>query len=182
MQPLSEKTSKFWAKMAIVIIWILSMVLAIPNLYFFQLVHQQDKSGEGLMLYCTAENVDNIYIPIPVAENENHTNYTSQIDNSYTNTASISWFKIYNIVLMILQYAIPLMIISFAYTRMGIKLWLTHTPGNAHDQRDERILINKKKFIKMLSLVVALFCICWLPYHTFYMLPIIWPHLFQIDS
>ena len=137
MQPLSEKTSKFWAKMAIVIIWILSMVLAIPNLYFFQLVHQQDQSGEGLMLYCTAENVDNIYIPIPVSENENHTNYTSQIDNSYTNTASISWFKIYNIVLMILQYAIPLMIISFAYTRMGIKLWLTHTPGNAHDQRLE---------------------------------------------
>ena len=137
MQPLSEKTSKFWAKMAIVIIWILSMVLAIPNLYFFQLVHQQDQSGEGLMLYCTAENVDNIYIPIPVVENENHTNYTSQIDNSYTNTASISWFKIYNIVLMILQYAIPLMIISFAYTRMGIKLWLTHTPGNAHDQRLE---------------------------------------------
>ena len=138
MQPLSEKTSKFWAKMAIVIIWILSMVLAIPNLYFFQLVHQPDKSGEGLMLYCTAENVDNIYIPIPVAENENHTtssNYTS-IADSYTNTSpSISWFKIYNIVLMILQYAIPLMIISFAYTRMGIKLWLTHTPGNAHDQR-----------------------------------------------
>ena len=142
MQPLSEKTSKFWAKMAIVIIWILSMVLAIPNLYFFQLVHQQDQSGEGLMLYCTAENVDNIYIPIPVAENENHTNYTSQNDNSYTNTASISWFKIYNIVLMILQYVIPLMIISFAYTRMGIKLWLTHTPGNAHDQRLERLKLS----------------------------------------
>ena len=47
------------------------------------------------------------------------------------------WFKIYQIVLVILQYAIPLMIISFAYIRMGIKLWLTHTPGNAHDQRLE---------------------------------------------
>ena len=68
-------------------------------------------------------------------------------------------------VLMVIEYAIPLTIISFVYIRMGIKLWLTNTPGNAHDQRDERILINKKKFIKMLSLVVLLFGICWLPWH-----------------
>ena len=44
-----------------------------------------------------------------------------------------------------LQYLLPLLIISFAYVRMGIKLWLTKTPGAAQQKRDEMILVNKKK-------------------------------------
>ena len=81
------------------------------------------------------------------------------------------------LVLLVIQYAIPLTIISYAYTRMGIKLWLTSTPGNADNQRDERILINKKKFIKMLLLVVLLFGICWLPLHLYHSVAVIWPSI-----
>ncbi len=46
---------------------------------------------------------------------------------------------------MVIEYALPLMIISYAYAHMGIRLWLTKTPGAAHDKRDECILSNKKK-------------------------------------
>ena len=86
-------------------------------------------------------------------------------------------FQTYMLVLLVIQYAIPLTIISYAYTRMGIKLWLTSTPGNADNQRDERILINKKKFIKMLLLVLLLFGICWLPWHLYHSVAVIWPSI-----
>ena len=75
--------------MAIVIIWILSMVLAIPNLFFFHIELQVDKSGEGHMQYCTTQNVPNItttYIPILEPENENHTSTSNYIDSN-TNTS-----------------------------------------------------------------------------------------------
>ena len=43
------------------------------------------------------------------------------------------------------QYLIPLTAISFAYVRMGTKLWLNKTPGTAQLKRDQMILVNKKK-------------------------------------
>lgn len=46
---------------------------------------------------------------------------------------------------MVIEYALPLVIISIAYGRMGTRLWLTRTPGTAQDKRDECILSNKKK-------------------------------------
>lgn len=53
---------------------------------------------------------------------------------------------IFNIVIqMVIEYALPLVIISFAYAHMGTRLWLTRTPGTAQGKRDECILSNKKK-------------------------------------
>lgn len=54
-------------------------------------------------------------------------------------------FQSYQVVLSVIQYFIPLFIISFAYTRMGVKLWLSQTPGAAQEKRDQMILVNKKK-------------------------------------
>ena len=57
-------------------------------------------------------------------------------------------FQSYQVVLSVIQYFIPLFIISFAYTRMGVKLWLSQTPGAAQEKRDQMILVNKKKVRK----------------------------------
>ncbi|XP_071545319.1 substance-K receptor-like isoform X2 [Panulirus ornatus] len=74
-----------------------------------------------------------------------------------------------------LQFFVPLGIISFAYIRMGWELWGSRTPGNAEDARDAHVLKNKKKVIKMLFIVVALFAFCWAPLQTYHILQEIYP-------
>ena len=57
----------------------------------------------------------------------------------------LTYFHTYNVFLTLAQYVLPLTAISFAYARMGTKLWLNKTPGAAHVKRDQMIVVNKKK-------------------------------------
>ena len=47
--------------------------------------------------------------------------------------------------LLIVQYFLPLAIISVAYARIAFRLWGSKTPGAAQTDRDHNILLNKKK-------------------------------------
>ena len=47
--------------------------------------------------------------------------------------------------------------------RMAVTLWSIQTPGTAQLERDINVMNNKKKVIKMLMVVVALFTLAWLP-------------------
>lgn len=46
---------------------------------------------------------------------------------------------------------------------MAVTLWSIQTPGTAQLERDINVMNNKKKVIKMLMVVVALFTLAWLP-------------------
>jgi leucokinin receptor len=102
---------------------------------------------------------------------------------------------IYRYTLVIVQYIIPVCVISFVYiqvnlmnemnedycepraitidfslflhVKMAVKLWGSKTPGNAQDLRDITLLKNKKKVIKMLVIVVVSFCVAWFPLQTY---------------
>ena len=41
----------------------------------------------------------------------------------------LTYFHTYNVFLTLAQYVLPLTAISFAYARMGTKLWLNKTPA-----------------------------------------------------
>jgi leucokinin receptor len=62
----------------------------------------------------------------------------------------------YRVVLLVLQYLIPLCVISCVYIRMALTLWGSKTPGNAQSSRDATLMKNKKKvgsaFLKNLYL------------------------------
>uniref|UniRef100_A0A1B0DCD6 G-protein coupled receptors family 1 profile domain-containing protein n=1 Tax=Phlebotomus papatasi TaxID=29031 RepID=A0A1B0DCD6_PHLPP len=58
---------------------------------------------------------------------------------------------------------------------MAVRLWGSKTPGNAQNDRDVTLLKNKKKVIKMLLIVVALFGVCWLPLQLYNILQATWP-------
>jgi len=58
---------------------------------------------------------------------------------------------------------------------MALKLWGSKTPGNAQDLRDINLLKNKKKVIKMLVIVVVLFCVAWFPLQLYNLLHVTWP-------
>jgi leucokinin receptor len=51
----------------------------------------------------------------------------------------------YRVVLLVLQYLIPLCVISCVYIRMALTLWGSKTPGNAQSTRDATLMKNKKK-------------------------------------
>ncbi|XP_023694605.1 neuropeptide Y receptor Y7 [Paramormyrops kingsleyae] len=69
---------------------------------------------------------------------------------------------IYSFSMLLLQYVLPLGIISYAYTRIWLKLKNHVSPCNRSDTLQRR-----KNTTKMLALVVVVFAVCWLPFHIF---------------
>ncbi|XP_022242496.1 probable G-protein coupled receptor 83 [Limulus polyphemus] len=78
--------------------------------------------------------------------------------------------KVYTLVVFAVTFLIPLLVLTYTYVTIGLKMWKHSAPGNAHDDRDKQQLQSKTKVIKMLAVVVLLFAVCWLPIHTFNML------------
>ncbi|XP_029021541.1 neuropeptide Y receptor Y7 [Betta splendens] len=69
---------------------------------------------------------------------------------------------IYSLSMLLLQYIIPLAIISYAYICIWVKLKNHVSPSSRSDS-----LSRRKKTTKMLALVVVVFAVCWLPFHVF---------------
>lgn len=61
-------------------------------------------------------------------------------------------------------YFLFLLQISIVYFLIGHRLYTRQQPGEQTSQSRAKDLLNKRKIIKMLFLVVALFALCWLPY------------------
>ena len=52
---------------------------------------------------------------------------------------------IYSLALMVLQYFLPLSVLSFTYSRIGIVIWVKRPPGEAESNRDQRMAASKRK-------------------------------------
>ncbi|XP_076315542.1 QRFP-like peptide receptor isoform X1 [Tachypleus tridentatus] len=78
--------------------------------------------------------------------------------------------QLYTVVVFAVTFLLPLLVLSYAYATIGLKMWKHSAPGNAHNMRDSQQHQSKAKVIKMLAVVVLLFAVCWLPIHIFNML------------
>ncbi|XP_013776720.2 tachykinin-like peptides receptor 99D [Limulus polyphemus] len=146
MFPLKARTSNLRAKVVVLSIWAFSAGLGIPSAVALRVILKYDPAtGKNSKPFCKNSEI-----------------------------SPLIW-RMYNHILVSLQYFVPLFIISYAYIRMSIRLRQNQTPGNAQGQRDENILRNRKKVIKMLFIVVALFTICWLPFQTYNILQEVYP-------
>ncbi|XP_043482918.1 RYamide receptor isoform X1 [Leptopilina heterotoma] len=149
LKPLSARPSKLKAKLIIGGIWLISAALAVPM-------------AVALRVIMIPEGPHAPHIKKPFCHNEN---------------MSESSMLTYRAVLGFLQYLTPLTIISCVYARMALRLWGSRAPGNAQDSRDANLMKNKKKVIKMLVIVVAIFAICWLPLQTYNVLQYTYPEI-----
>jgi neuropeptide Y receptor len=52
---------------------------------------------------------------------------------------------IYSLVIMVLQYFLPLFVLTFTYTWIGIVIWVQKPPGEAQNTRDQRMAASKRK-------------------------------------
>lgn len=59
--------------------------------------------------------------------------------------SSVHAQRLYTLALLILQYALPLAVLLFTYSRIAAEVWGTQPPGEAHNVRDMRMAKNKRK-------------------------------------
>ncbi|KAF6211616.1 hypothetical protein GE061_012129 [Apolygus lucorum] len=149
LDPLSAPPTKLKAKVLLATIWVASALLATPKAVALSVSHVE---------YYAAGRLEEK----PFCQE---------------NGLSKDELQAYRIILVLVQYFIPLSIISYAYARMALRLWGSRAPGNAQHSRDRNLLKNKKKVIKMLVIVVALFGLCWLPLQTYNVLQDIFPDI-----
>ena len=83
-----------------------------------------------------------------------------------TESLLLTMFQVYCVIIVVLEYIVPLSVIIVAYLRMALKLWWAVTPGQADRIRDDKILRNKKKVLHMMLIVVVVFSLCWLPWQV----------------
>lgn len=177
MDPLGHIPSKAKAKMTIVVIWIVAGILAIPNAIFHKFDYVYDESVQGVKPFCTPEELHHSVVNL---------HDTNQSYNDSTFSASLEGdpiyltpYQIYIAFLAAVQYVLPLAVVAYSHVRMGIRLWTTKTPGNADGKRDETILGNKKRFVKMMAIVIGTFGICWFPWHFFHCLGLVVPSVMR---
>jgi len=53
----------------------------------------------------------------------------------------------YSMAVMVLQYFMPLAILSFTYLNIGIVIWVKRAPGEAENTRDQRFAASKRKVL-----------------------------------
>ncbi|XP_042329997.1 substance-P receptor isoform X2 [Sceloporus undulatus] len=75
----------------------------------------------------------------------------------------------YHCCVTLLNYVIPLIVIGYAYTVVGITLWASEIPGDSSDRYHEQVSA-KRKVVKMMIVVVCTFAICWLPFNVYFLL------------
>nr|XP_006819707.1 PREDICTED: prokineticin receptor 2-like [Saccoglossus kowalevskii] len=75
--------------------------------------------------------------------------------------------KAYIVFLTVVEYIIPMGVMTFAYINIIKKVWFHRTPGQLTNRHRDLAVGNRKKTIRMLVTVVVSFGICWGPYHGY---------------
>lgn len=141
VRPLHRRNSRKKARIFLTIIWALAGTLSLPGLVYSATESKRYHNGRTRTV-CFVLWPDGRY---PVSA----TDY------------------VYNIVFLLLTYVVPMLVMCVCYTLMGRELWGSKSIGE-HTERQRESVCAKKKVVRMFIAVVAIFGICWLPYHMFY--------------
>ncbi|XP_038046730.1 prokineticin receptor 2-like [Patiria miniata] len=76
--------------------------------------------------------------------------------------------KAYTLLMVCAEFLVPLVAMCVAYYLIAKTLWFREIPGGHNTEEQEQVAENsKRRTIRMLIIVVALFALCWAPYHGF---------------
>ncbi|KAI9564743.1 hypothetical protein GHT06_008484 [Daphnia sinensis] len=139
--PLRPRMSKSTARIAISLIWLASCILAVPCLLYSQTLSHSYRGGE-VRIVCIIVWPDGV----PSVSQQDF---------------------IYNIVFTVSTYLIPVIVMGACYSRMGYVLWRGKSIGE-QNQRQAESIQSKHKVVRMFTVIVTLFVVCWLPYHGYF--------------
>ncbi|XP_038223023.1 tachykinin-like peptides receptor 86C [Zerene cesonia] len=140
VQPMRPRMSKTCSLIMIMGIWACGMLLAIPCLLYS--TTKEYKSKGKLKTACLLSWPDGLP------------------DVSYLDF-------MYQVLFFIVTYAVPMLGMTYFYSAMGKVLWGSRSIGEL-TQRQLDSIRSKRKVVKMFILVIIIFGICWLPYHTYF--------------
>uniref|UniRef100_A0A8C9V0Y6 G-protein coupled receptor 83 n=1 Tax=Scleropages formosus TaxID=113540 RepID=A0A8C9V0Y6_SCLFO len=80
------------------------------------------------------------------------------------------YWKYIDLATFVLLYVLPLLIITVAYTAVAKRLWRRNAIGDITTEQYFAHRKKKKKTIKMLMAVVAVFAVCWFPLNCYVVL------------
>ena len=115
------------------VIWIVSAICSVPNAVFYDL--------EKIEFKCVVPDDEAKYACV-------------WPKSSYKEPLQL-W------VTLITLFIIPLLLMSFAYSRIGYQLWIRKPVGTRRNSSDNTVM--KKKVIKMLVIVMLAYVLCWSP-------------------
>ncbi|XP_065199720.1 tachykinin-like peptides receptor 99D isoform X2 [Planococcus citri] len=150
MYPLRPRMRLRKALTIVTFIWIFGMIAAAPNLVTFTILTQHFANGD-IRIVCYSEWPDGP---------------TNQSEMEY----------IYNVAFMAITYFVPVLLMSYTYTRIAIRLWGSESIGEVTQRQNENIK-SKRRVVKMLIVVVLIFVICWLPFHVYFIVTSKWPEI-----
>ncbi|XP_039276202.1 RYamide receptor-like [Nilaparvata lugens] len=115
MWPLRPRMGKRHAKVVILLVWVVAIATALP-----------------------IPLVTRLYEPSPW-----HTTCQRSVCNEHwdSNLARV----VYGVTLLVLQYAVPFLVLVFTYTSIAVVVWGKRPPGEAENARDTRIARSKRK-------------------------------------
>lgn len=172
-QPLKPRITKSTGCVIIASIWILSLFLSIPTFLAFRVSHRVVEEDEGEDLYVLIHQRNrqmNLSISHDMMQH-NQKDDMSTVHTILNRTANdrdslsrslhqdeetmtpfcspsgihMSWWRMYNNILFLLQYLLPILIISIAYIHMAVVL--STGPGIRNESRSEsdRVTLSKKR-------------------------------------
>ncbi|KAM5255854.1 pyroglutamylated RF-amide peptide receptor [Ctenodactylus gundi] len=84
--------------------------------------------------------------------------------------------KIYTTFILVILFLLPLMVMLLLYSKIGYELWIKKRVGDGsvlrtiHGKEMSKIARKKKRAVIMMVTVVALFAVCWAPFHVVHMM------------
>ncbi|XP_042245545.1 neuromedin-B receptor [Thunnus thynnus] len=145
VNPMDIQTSSavFWTCLKAVSIWLLSVLLAVPEAIFSQVVSMQGHRDDTNVTFVNC-------VPYPLS-NQMHP-------------------KIHSVMIFLVYFLIPLAIISVYYYHIARTLIKSaHDMPGEVSEHTKRQMETRKRLAKIVLVFVGLFALCWFPNHVLYM-------------
>ncbi|KAJ9579513.1 hypothetical protein L9F63_004832, partial [Diploptera punctata] len=141
VRPLQHRMSRRRARVALVIIWLASGILAVPCLLYSTTMTRR---------YANAQTRIVCYMQWP--------------DGRYPTSMTDYFIPVLHDVTCSNKLELPM---AICYTLMGRELWGSRTIGEL-TQRQAESIKSKRKVVRMFIIVFSIFAFCWLPYHGYF--------------
>ena len=133
VKPLKPGFTGRTALVVMAVVWTTSVVSSLPTAIAYRVTWTPADDGEwmneyGLKPFCSPE---------------------------YPEIGGFNITFTYALYMTVVQYFLPLVIISCVYCRIMYSIWIARTPGSAVDTRDRMINRNKKKVMKQIIVVCS---------------------------
>ncbi|CAF4813810.1 tachykinin-like peptides receptor 99D isoform X1 [Pieris napi] len=154
MSPLRQRLGKRATLGIAAAIWAISCVVSSPNFLYF--TTETDLLPDG--------NVRRICFP--------------DWPDGITTRSQLEY--VYNVMFMLLTYFLPIMSMSYTYSKVGVELWGSKSIGECTQRQLDNVK-SKRRVVKMMIVVVVIFAVCWLPFHVYFIVTSYYPDVVNYE-